>query len=155
MSEIYFRRVPRFGMGSEGGVFEFDRVIESVDRSGHREPARVTRTPNDRKPQILIRIITSVVLGDVSPIKERVNAVGSGDVPDSGQIFIGQRRVDERIVPGIMPGHPVTNHRGKFPNLKTDPWMIQRRVAKKVLVQSNLRALIRGIKTTIQARLGE
>src|SRR5438132_9281384 len=33
--------------------------------------------------------------------------------------------------------------------------MIQRSLAKKVFVQPDLRALIRGIKTTIQARLGE
>src|SRR5947208_9084257 len=54
-----------------------------------------------------------------------------------------------------MPRRPIPNNRGKFPNLKTDPRMYERSVAKKIFVESDLGALIRGIETTVETRLGE
>src|SRR5207248_7096384 len=55
--------------------------------------------------------------------------VRSRAVPESGQILVGQRRVDERIVPGIMAGHPIPDNGRKLSDLKTRSE--ERRVGKE------------------------
>src|SRR5437667_12006522 len=54
-----------------------------------------------------------------------------------------------------MPGHPVPDNCRELSDLKTDPRTIERRVAKKIFVEPDLRALIRGIKTAIETCLRE
>src|SRR5207253_729976 len=49
-----------------------------------------------------------------------------------------------------MPGHPISDNCRELSDLKTDPRTIERRVAKKIFVEPDLRALIRGIKTATE-----
>ncbi|PYL54762.1 MAG: hypothetical protein DMF29_05740 [Verrucomicrobia bacterium] len=42
--------VPRFWPRRERGVFQFECVIEFLDRAQNGKAARVARPPNDRKP---------------------------------------------------------------------------------------------------------
>ena len=155
MSEIYFGRVPRFRPRSKRGIFQLGRVIELIDRARDSKAGRVTWPPNDRQPKIFVRIIAAVVFADVSPTKKRINVVRSRAVPDAGQVFVGQGRVDKRIVPRVMAGHPIADDGRKLSDLKTDPWTIERSVAEKIFVQPDLRALIRRIKATIETGLGK
>ncbi|PYL08666.1 MAG: hypothetical protein DME34_04100 [Verrucomicrobia bacterium] len=98
MFETDVRDAPRFGPGGERRVLYFGGVIEFVDGAGHGKPAGVTWPPNNRQTQILIRVIPAVVFADVSPSEQGIDIIRRGSVPDSGNIFIRQRRVDERIV---------------------------------------------------------
>jgi hypothetical protein len=89
------------------------------------------------------------------PRQQRINIKRRRGVPDSSDVFVRKRRVDEGIVPGIMSLDPITDHGREFSGLKTYPWMIERRVAQKIFIQAHVRAVIGRIETMIGSKLAK
>src|SRR5437588_1234048 len=81
--------------------------------------------------------------------------VGGIRVPGPGQSCVGQRRVDEWVVPGKMSRRPVADHGCEFSGLKSDAWMIERRVAQEIFIEPHLGTLIGRIETAIHSKLSE
>src|SRR3954451_11079597 len=99
MVESGLRNPPGFWPGSQPGVLHFRGVIEPAGTAGDRYSARVARTPNDGKTQIFIGVIVIVVRADMGPAEEIIGVIRRGGVPNAGQVFVGQWRINEWILP--------------------------------------------------------
>src|SRR4051812_20693202 len=66
MFESDLRNAPGFWPGRQRGIFHFHGVIEPAGTAGECDAARVVRTPNNRKAQILIRVIAVVVFSHMA-----------------------------------------------------------------------------------------
>src|SRR5262249_16937379 len=88
IAKAHLRCVPVFRMGSEGGVFQLDGVVKLVDCTSESDAAGIAWTPDDGKAQIFVRIVHVVVGWNVCPIKQLIDVVWCGDVPDTGKVFI-------------------------------------------------------------------
>src|ERR1041385_3822435 len=70
-------------------------------------------------------------------------------------VFVNQRRINKRIVPGKMPGHPITNDGRELTNLRAEPAVLPGRDPQCIFIEPDLRSGIRGIKSAIETRLNE
>src|SRR2546423_1855368 len=143
--EIHPGDRPRFGPRRKRRVLHFDGVIELADSPGERNAGGVARTPDHR-------IVFVLFLGRPDAQKSRVRR---GGIFDRGDVFVGQRRVDEWIVPREMARHPGADDGGKLAGLETESAIFPRRDADGVFVEPNLRAVIAWIESAIDASLGK
>ena len=74
-------------------------------------------------------------------------------VTNGSNIFVNQRRIDERIIPGQMARNPIAYHSSELAQLQREAAVRPRRDAEGIFVEPNLGALVAGIKPTIQPRL--
>src|SRR5437016_796415 len=151
MFETGLSDAPGFRARRESYVFHFRRVIESTAGAGDRDAAGVARAPNDGKAQIFVGVVAAIVFPHVSPFQKVVSLIWRARVPDAGKIFVRQRRVDERVLPGIVAQNPVADDGGKLPDLDVD--VRCRTVTEEIFVQSDLGAVVAWIKAAIDARL--
>jgi len=125
MVEVSSRDGPRLGPGRERRILDFRRVIEKAKPSCHRNARGVTRSPDHGMVFVFFR--------GRADIQELV-IVGRGFVLDRSYVFIGEGRVDERVVPGEMARDPITDHRGKLAGLEIEAAIFPRREADRVFV---------------------
>ena len=151
MFETGLSDAPGFRARRESYVFHFRRVIESTAGAGDRDAAGVARAPNDGKAQIFVGVVAAIVFPHVSPFQKVVSLIWRARVPDAGKIFVRQRRVDERVLPGIMPRDPIADHGCKLPDLEVDA--LRWAVAEKIFVQPHLCAVVARIEPAVHARL--
>ena len=120
MFETGLGDAPGFRARRESYVFHFRRVIESTAGAGDRDAAGVARPPNDGKAQIFVGVVAAIVFPDVSPFQKVVSLIWRARVPDPAKILVRQRRVDERVLPGIVAQNPVADDGGELPHLDVD-----------------------------------
>src|SRR5205085_1662022 len=153
MFETSLRDAPGFRPRSESGVFHFRGVIEPVNRARDSDSARVARAPDDGKSQIFIGVIAVVVFADVAPFQKIVCLFWRIAVPDTGEVLVRQRGIDERVLPGVVPRDPIADDRGELSDLDAD--VLRRAVAQKIFVQPAAGAAISWIEAAVDACLGK
>src|SRR5436190_20053212 len=90
MIEANLSRIPGFRPRSEGRILDFQGIIEFPDFACYRSARRVAWSPNEREVDVFVR---DKVVGELTHPPRRVN------IRNRGQVFVGQWRRDERIVP--------------------------------------------------------
>src|SRR5205085_6723369 len=81
---------------------------------------------------------------------------GDGLIGDNGDVFVGQGRVDEWIVPGIVAANEAAEDGGEFSNLEIYPWLVEGRVAQEIFVKAGVAVGTgAGIDAAIDAKLDE
>src|SRR5437588_13050576 len=89
----------------------------------------------------------------MAPFQEFFCILWHPSVPNGRQIFVGQRRIDEWILPGVMPRHPVADDSGELPDLEMK--IFRGTVAEKIFIQPDLGAAVTRIEAAVHARLGK
>ena len=149
--ETTFSNAPGLWPRSERGIFYFRGIIEPAATPRERDTARVARTPDHGKAPIFIGVIAVVVFAHMSPIQKGLGFVRCSAIPNAGQIFIGERPVNERILPGVVPRDPIADDGRKLSDLEVDVpgWS----VAKKIFVEPASGAAIARIEAAVHPRL--
>ena len=153
MLESGLGHTPRLRPRGEGRVLHFRGVIKSAEGAGDRDAAGIAWSPDDGIAQIFVGVIAVIVLADVPPIQELVGVFWRPVVPDTGEILVRQRRVDEGILPGVMPRNPVADYGGELPDLEVNTFAWA--VAEKIFVQPQFRATVSWVEPAVHARLSK
>src|SRR5438105_14810122 len=85
------------------------------------------------------------------PIQEGINFIRRGAIPDAGKVLVRQRRVDEWVLPGVVPRNPIADHGCELPDLEVDA--LRWAVAEKIFIQPHLGTFITWIESAVHARL--
>ena len=107
--------------------------------SSHRDAARITRSPDDRKG-FVFRVRQSA---------REIAVIGGGFVFDLSDVLVGQRRGDERVFPGEMPRDPVAHDGGELADLQTEPPVLPRGVAHGVFIEADLHTVIGRVEARV------
>src|SRR4051812_33127221 len=145
MVEIHSRNWPGFRPRRERCILNLGRVIELSETAGHREAGCVAWTPDNGIVLVFFR---------GRPDAE-VIVIRRGFVFDRGDVFVGQRRVDERVLPGKMARNPVADDRRKLSGLDVEPAILPRGEAQRVFIQPQLRAAVDRIESPVYPGLGK
>src|SRR6266480_3502786 len=143
--ETGFRNVPRFRTRRERRIFHFHSVIKSIQPAGYRNATRITGSPDYRIERVLLVV--------VEPVDEVEQRKRRRLVSNWRDVFINYRRVNEGILPGEMPRHPIANDRGELADLQRQSTIIPGRDSQRIFVEPNLSAVIARVKAAIQPRL--
>src|SRR6266542_3116594 len=149
MRPTQISRVPRFRTRSEPRVLDFKRVVETIHLPKRRSARGVRGSPNCREPErFFVRA--------VAPVQEHGWRSWRGVIGHDHDVLIRERRIDERIVPGIMPRHPVANARRKLADLKIQSRILKWRVTEQILIKARIPVRPRtGIKAAIDPGLNQ
>jgi len=157
MLPLGLRHVPDLRPRGRRRVFHFQGVVETVRATADRGAARIAGPPDDRQAPVFVAIAVTGGRGrsDVGPRQQRVHRPGGDRIPDAGQIFVGQRRSHERVVPRVMPPDPVADHGRELAELHAEMPAQPRRDPHRVFLKAQLRPLVGGIEGPVGPRLRE
>ena len=137
---------PQLGAGGRTAVLHLHRQFKPSAPTGHGGARGVAGAPDDR---IVFVFFAGRKRGELAPRQRSLRVV------DRSLVFVGQRRVDEGILPGIVARHPVADHRGKLTDLHVKGRVGPRNERDRIFVEPDPQPVVAGVEAAIHAGLDE